>query len=515
MAAWRRFDRLVAERDGPSGSTSPARPGDETSPPPEIEPSDGLTLLQAGRRTDGQGLQRAVSDDLEGALVEWCRAAELYAEAGEEERRQAALSRTGSLLCQSGREAEGLPLLEAAQSYLHANAVQRRRALAALLRLASAYAATERAPQALALLDQALAEGVDRPEAGDLADVDLQRARVLLQLGGREAEEEAAQALQRACAGYRLTTQRGPLAEAALLLAQLLPGISDPSDDAARKLIGALCTEAVVNAPAHVPGLNAAAHAHRGGWLLSEGEDAQAAEDLIEAVAGFTALGAYPQAAYARQDLCVAYYNAGRHLEAAEVAEEAIPMFGELNDLQAARRCRYLLANAQRELGERGEAAETFTGLAREEVADNPVAAAEFLEAAGDLLSGLDKDALAAERFADAAQAHAAVGDPRGVVRSRRRQGLCLCWAGQAEAGLGVMALAREALAELARGDEATLTWETALLCYDEARIYGALGRNEAAIAGMDQAIEGFEALDENAAAQTARDQRAVYTEGP
>jgi hypothetical protein len=79
------------------------------------------------------------------------------------------------------------------------------------------------------------------------------------------------------------------------------------------------------------------------------------------------------------------------------------------------------------------------------------------------------------------------------------------------------MGLAREALAELAElagGEAAMLTWETALLCYDEARVYGALGRGDAAIADLDQAIEGFEALDEDAAAQTAKDQRASYTEG-
>ncbi|MGI8328647.1 hypothetical protein ACRYCC_01710 [Actinomadura scrupuli] len=515
LAAWRRFDQLTGPGSAPDAG-GPAGPEAGLDEGRDAGPEAGPALLRAGRRADGHGLERALDGDLEGAEREWRRAAGLYARAGDEERRQATLSRIGSLLCQSGREDEGLQVLETAQAYLRANAVRRRRALAARLRLAAAYTATGRGAEALTSLDEAVAE-LTTGEAGtpggdaedlraDLADVDLERARTLLRIGGRE--EPAAEALRQACDGYRGTDRPGPLAEAALTLAQVLAGTSDPSDEAAQKLIGELCTEAVVHTPAEIPGLRAAAYAHRGGWLLSRGEDGQAAEDLIEAVALFTALGAHPQAAYARRDLCVAYFNTGRHLEAAEVAEEAVPMLTELGDPEAARRCRFLLAHAQRELGEREQAAETFTLLAGEEETAAPGIAAEFLRSAGDLLSELDKDALAAERFDAAARAHAAADEPYGVVQARRRQAMCLSWAGRAEEGLRVMELARDGLAELPADNAPALTWETALVSYDEARLLGALGRWRQAITRADEAIAGFETLDEADAAGAARDLR-------
>jgi hypothetical protein len=72
-----------------------------------------------------------------------------------------------------------------------------------------------------------------------------------------------------------------------------------------------------------------------------------------------------------------------------------------------------------------------------------------------------------------------------------------------------VVKLARDGLAELPPDNAPALTWETALVSYDEARILGTLARRQEAIARVDEAIAGFEALGEGDAAAAARSLRA------
>jgi tetratricopeptide (TPR) repeat protein len=456
-----------------------------------VQPS----LRQRARRTDGAGNERYFVDDPQGAAERWQEAAALFAEAGDQESAKAATGRYASAICRLGRADEGVPLLRESFAWLTANATDRRRPHFALLRLVTALADTGRRDEALALLHEASAE----PGTPDWADLEATRGQVLLRTPDRLAE--AADALRNACTGYRDSGQAGALANAALLLAQLLP----PEDETA----GALVTEALANAPAEQFMMRAAAHAIRGGLLLARGELDRAADDLVEAVAGFTVAGAYDRAAYARQDLCVAYLNTGRHLEAAEAAEEAIAVFDQLGDVPAGRRTRYLLANAQRELGELEAAAGSFTTLADAERASAPGVAGEFYGKAGELLSKLDKDGLAAERFGAAADAAADAADPYGAVRYRRQQAMCLLWTGSAEQGLSTMALARGALSALPADNQPGITWETALIDYDEARILAALGRAADAVAAVDRAITAFRSLDEADAADAAEGLRA------
>jgi tetratricopeptide (TPR) repeat protein len=476
LAAWHRFDGLAVD----------------------------LTPAMAGRRADGLGFERIVGNDPQAAVAEWERAAALHAEAGDEDRRQSARSRVGALLCRIGRAEEGVPLMEEATARLDAGTDRVRRRVAARMRLAGAYAHLGRPQDALSVLD-AIVAAHHPMDPADLADVDLERAQVLAGLEG--GQTEAAAALGRARDGFRSAGWTAPLAEAALLHGQLLAG--DPADDGA----GEAFTEAVVNAPADAATLRAAAHASRGTWLLSRDRPAEGVEDLIEAVAGFTAVGAHPHAAHARQDLCLGYYRTGRHLEAAEAAEEAMAIFTELGDADAAKRSRWLLANAQRELGELEGAAETFTALARDEAGDRPAAAADCYENAAELLSRLDKDGVAAERFASAEEHYRAVRDPFGVVRARRKGALCLLWSRQPDAALSVMETARQALAELPGDEPAAVTWETALVGYDQARVLAALERPADALARVEEAIEAFTALDERDAAEAAAGLRAELLE--
>ncbi|MFL6052775.1 MAG: hypothetical protein ACJ72W_07660 [Actinoallomurus sp.] len=82
-------------------------------------------------------------------------------------------------------------------------------------------------------------------------------------------------------------------------------------------------------------------------------------------------------------------------------------------------------------------------------------------------------------------------------------------WSGSAEDGLAVMASARAALANLPGDEPAALTWETALVDFDEARILGALDRFDEAVAAVERAAAAFTALDEKDPAKAAENLRA------
>jgi tetratricopeptide (TPR) repeat protein len=491
-AAWQRFDEVAG-------------------------PAADLPVAIAGRRTDGHGFESIMDDDPEGAVAAWRRAAELHAEAGDEERRQSALSRVGAVLCRIDRAEEGIALLEAAAGWAAAQGPGAGRRVAIRVRLAAAQAHLGRPQDALATLDATIAS-----DPADVASVEEERAKVLAGFDGRRAEAVAASL--RARDGYREAGRARSLAEAALLYGRLLAepaeqtaGAAAAEDadhaEAVSNAVGEAFTEAVVTAPADAPFVRASAHVTRGTWLLSRDRVAEAVEDLIEAVAGFTAVGAFPQAAYARQDLCVGYHHAGRYLEAAEAAEEAIAMLTRLGDLDAVNRSRWMLAGIQRELGELEEAAENFTVLADAVSAGQPDAAAEFYESAGELLGRLDKDGIAAERFAAAAELHLSVGAPFGVVRARRQRALCLLWSRRPEEALKEMDTARQALADLPGDEPDAVTWETALVGYDEARLLSAVGRRADALARADEAVAGFTALGNTDAAEAATRLRAGLLE--
>jgi tetratricopeptide (TPR) repeat protein len=465
LAAWRRFDELVPE--------------------PELRDDPAA----AGRRADGHGYERIVGGDADGAAADWERAAALHARAGDETRRHASRARAGSALAGTGRAEEGLALMESALADLERVAPGDRRTVAARLRLASAYAEAGRAAEAVRLLD---AMSVDAPM--DVADVELARAQAFADLG---QDDDAIAALRRACDGYRAAGVSRTLSETLLMLAQRLLRDDPPAGPGDEIL--ALLDEAVAHAPADLPGLRPAALGTRGNRLMDHGRYADAVEDLIETVAGFTATGMSVQAAYARLDLTLALLNTGRHFEAAEAAEEAVPMLGELGDVQAERRGRFLLAHAQRELGEQ-EAAETFTALARE--AEDDGTAAGFLETAAEVLIGLDIDRLAADRFLEAVDRYAAAGDLEGVVRARRRAAMSLAWSGRPDDAHAEIAKARIALSGVTA--ESDRDWEAALLAYDESRILARYGRFDEALFQVSEAIDGFSRLNDQEAVAAA-----------
>ncbi|MGI5323403.1 hypothetical protein [Actinomadura nitritigenes] len=471
LAAWRRFDALA-----------------ETVAP---------TPLQSARRLDCRGVERAMDGDREGAVACWEEAARLFAELGEEGLRHRVLSRLGAQRFDSGDE-RGLAEMAEAADHFAAHPDEDGAATAALLRLAGAHLDRDRPDEALAVLDRAVPD--DAPDrAGELW---FMRGRALLAAGD---EDGAATALRRSLAEARASDDPDTAAAPALLLAQTLVR-RPPAEDGTGPADGgtgpaeetfALFDEAI-GAMREPSPMRAMVHTERGIALLAAGRAADAVADLAEAVAAWTAEGMHEQAVHVRVDLAAGYLEAGRHLEAAEAAEEALPGLDE----GTARRCRLILAHAQKGMGEE-DGAETFASLAADAAKDGePGAAAHFLEEAAEILTDLDKDALAAERFGEAADAHAGAGDPQGAVRARRRAAMCLLWSGEPERAVATVEAARAALEALPDGPPRT--WEAALVSYDQARILAQTGRPADAEAHASAAVDGFRSLDETGPADQA-----------
>ncbi|WP_083983815.1 hypothetical protein [Actinomadura hibisca] len=464
LAAWRRFDELA-----------------ET-----VEP----TALQAARRLDARGVEHALQNDHESALEAWQEAFTRFGELGEAELQHRTLSRMGAAHFAQGEEEKGLAELTAAVAYDDAHPAQRGSSTGMRMRLASAHLHRGQAADALPVLDAIRPDG--DWEAGE---VELLRGQVLLETGDMDGGTAA---LRRSLEALRASGQGGfEQAQAALLLSRVLNHLAAHSEDAAflKEALDAL-DEAVAHAPAGTP-LRSGAHLERGTLLLGSERAADAVPDLVEAVAGFTAAGLPGPAVLARVDLAAAYQASGRHLEAAETAEEALP---GLEDPADVHRCRLILAHAQQGLGE-AEAAETFASLAEDA---EPAVAAEMLERSAEVLTGLDMDAQAAERFLEAAGASERAGNSYAVVQNRRRAAMCLLWSGQPDEAVVTVESSRATLAALPADNPEGRTWLTALVSYDQARILAALDRHQEALEHVETAVEGFTALGETGPAETA-----------
>ncbi|WP_242903098.1 hypothetical protein [Actinomadura terrae] len=476
IAAWERFDAVA------------------------VDPAPG----QRGRRVNGRAMELAADGDLKAAIEHWHQAIELYGEAGDDVRRALALSRVGAARIQEGDEA-GLDDLVAAADHLAGRPGDESGGLesaAALIRLAGGCLELERPAEAIAALDriEITAEGGTAAEAR--AETALLRGGALAMTGDLDAALptlrggiETARTLGDTDMLPRLTLT---YLRARAHLARVLAGEGqEPAPPGEEEF--ALLGEALERLPA-ASTLATPLHTERGLALMEAGRPADSVADLAEAVAGWTAMGAHEQAVRLRVDLAAGYLAAGRHLEAAEVAEEALPELGGLDE----RRCRLILGHAQKEMLE-AEGAATFLSLAEDAAKEEDHGtAAHFLAESAEILTALDRDALAAERFARAAEASGAAGDPYGLVRGRRRAAMCLLWSGQSEEAAAAIESARDALPGLPADNEPARIWETALVAFDQARILAQSGRLAEAESHASAAADGFTTLGETDAAQSA-----------
>ncbi|MFC5180264.1 hypothetical protein [Actinomadura harenae] len=493
-------ERRWNEQDTEAALAAYARFDAITGTEPGTPPADGATpaeWLRAARRLDGHGVGPIESGALQEAHDVWERSRAWFEEAGEPARALSVTSRLGAILARLGRRDEALVMLTEAAERLPGLDAPPERVLGARLRLAQFHLMGDDPRTALAVLETV--RGPDAESDFNLGEADFMRGQAHAMLGHPEETEAVLRAARDA---FREAGRGDRLAQAAMMYAQVVG-----HGPAANELeVHAALDEAVAHAPAaaEAPLLRPFAHWERGRFLLADERADLAVPDLVEAVAAFTGHGQGGDADRARVDLAAAYLGASRPLEAAETIEEALA--GLTPDAEEWPRARVILASAQRDLGE-AEAADTFAEIADAET--EPAAVGHFLEESANVLTDRDSDAQAAERFLAAAAAFTRAGEPFRAIECRRRAALCHLWAQQVDEALEKMAEARAALAGLPAEAPAAITWHTARVDYDEARLLARLGRLSEALELADAAVEGFLALDETDAADTVRALRA------
>jgi tetratricopeptide (TPR) repeat protein len=450
-------------------------------------PADTLSPLLAARRVDGRGLVAAGAERHAEAEAAWREAADGYAKADDEVRRQVTLSRLGTLLCATDRYPEGLAMVEeSTRELLDCPDAERR--VGAELRLAYALGLGHRPGDALSAVERAMAHAAAIPAGATdpllTAELAMRRAQFLLVLGrAAEAAESAHAARER----YESVGDPPVAALAWLLYAHAL---ADSGDQA-----GAADAFGAALARSSEPDVVLSGQHGRGRSLLAAGDPRRAVAPLVEAVAGFVAGGNDPAAAFARFDLATAYHGGGQPLDAAEAAEEALPALEQLGAQDAADRCRYLLSLVYRDLDQPDEALTLLDQLVTNlDGYDNLAGRSQMHEEAGQILYRLDRDAVAARRFASAADGYRDSGLILDEVRARRWAALALRWAEEPDQAIVTLVTAEERAAGLPVNDPSS-TWERAMLAFDGARVFIGAGRLDEALARSVASGDGFRSI--------------------
>lgn len=233
----------------------------------------------------------------------------------------------------------------------------------------------------------------------------------------------------------------------------------------------------------------------------AESEAADWARPLIEEVAALTARGDNAGAAVARVELCAAYADTGRPLEALITGEEALAMLPE-DDADNRLAVRKVMVLTQLDLGEHEAALAVLTELSRDMTTHGyHHDATELTERRADTLDKLNRDAEAAALFAEVAVTYEQLGDQDGRARALRRHAMGLYWAGEEEAALDAIRAARAALGQL---DDPT--WERAAVDREEANILCFFDRDDEATELFRSAVAGFRAAGDEESAKTVED---------
>ncbi|WP_255511144.1 hypothetical protein [Micromonospora sp. WP24] len=432
--------------------------------------------------------------------IETARAATAaYRELGDELRAQVVASRLGVLLAmtEAGRE-EGLALVEAAADALDRLGDDRQRA-AARDRVALALMHGERWAEALAELERIPA----------VADPYLE-LRVALHRAHALEESEKAEEFRSAAERARGLARELGVGE--LLMSACL-AYARSAEDPAEAVTA--CDEALAVAP---PNALLAVRVTRARALMAAGRADEAVDDFAEAVTLCVEQGATGDALL-RWELANAYRVAGRLNEAAEVAEEAVLGLDKLGAQVQADRCRYLLAGVYQGLGETEPALALLEQLAENlDGPDNLPHRAEMLEEAGGLLYGVDRDALAAERFAAAASTYELAGLAVDELRARRREAYAWMWAGDGATALRVVEVMDRLSAALADDPEPPATYERAMATEAAARVLAGEGREGEALdrlAGLPDRLRSIEAFGEAAQVEVFTGELLLRLERP
>jgi tetratricopeptide (TPR) repeat protein len=445
-----------------------------------------LTAEQSGRRAEQRAFQLWPAGDRDGALRALEEAVGHYTASGAQARLvEATISRAVLR-----REEGDLATVEAGLAYQAEHGSARARAMGHAAHAALLDAAG-RPDDALAALDRA--EAIDTGAPGVSARLALQRAGLTGQLNRLD---EAAAAARVARDYYRV---HGPAVRAAT--AHVAFGQVEQDAEAAL----AAFDEALA---LHVPSLAMVARLGRARELMRMERPGEAVEDFVEAVAIHAEQhpddGGGP---FLRDELARAYDAAGRHPEAAEVAEEALTGLDRDGHAERADDVRYLLAGLYRRLGDVDGALRIYETLIEHLTANgNVVGRAQIRMNSADLLYRIDHDAKAAERFGDAAADYRAVGDQLGELHALRRRLWALHYADDQVAGELAIAECDERLAALPPELAATpaAIWARAVIGSTAADFLLARDRPKEAlgrVADSPRLLAGLEAIDDARAA--------------
>jgi cellulose synthase operon protein C len=440
----------------------------------------------AARRAEERGRWLANTGRVDEAEADFEAALAGHRAVGDEPRAVVAEARLGLLYCLTGRADEGLVLIERATAYAdeHGDPVYR---ASAHLRRCDALMAVERISEALVEASLAGRLGREGDDQRIMVEARSREAHLLCH-GGQQAEALAVGAHAR-----QMGRALGPgtaAAVASFQYGELLLGSGEPAE-AAAAFAEALELGAVGS-------MRYAAHANRGKALSAAGQPAAAIDDLVEAVAGFVSSGTRVPAAYARFDLAVAYHRSGQHLDAAEIAEEAVRALDAIGATDAADRCRYLLSRVYRALDEPDQALAQLEELEqRLDGFDNLAARGQMREETAQIMYARDSDVEAAAAFASAAAAYETAGQLLDQVRALRWHALALRWAGEADAAVAAVGRV-DMLAEALPVDDPNVVYERAMIGYDAARVFIGADRIADAldrimpVAALFRSIEGY-----------------------
>jgi cellulose synthase operon protein C len=455
-----------------------------------------LTPLQRGRRADIRGLVTANSGDIGTAEIAWTSALDLFAEAGDEVRRHATRSRLGLLMCQTDRGEVGLPIVADSTDYLIA-AGPIERHCSAYQRLAYAYLMTGRPDDALAALDQAATVAGASEDPSIACKLPSHRAAILADSGRLDDARSAASEARDICraAGYR-----AGIASTNWILGRIAQERNE-FDEAV-----AAYDEALVAADA--PQFVREVRRQRASMLSGTSHAADAIDDLADEIVVASAAGEHDIARIARYHLANAYLNAGRPLDAADELEELIG--GLAADDLAIESARHMLAQTYRRLDQPDQAIEQLELIAVHAASRAfPPLVGEMNEQIAQILDQLDRDALAATKFATASEAYRQSDMALESVRTGRRAATSHMWAHQMPEAVAALAKVDMLALDFSAG-EPEARWERAMLGVDGARILAADDDLEAALIRCAPAISAFAALEDVGASAFAR---ATYGE--
>ncbi|WP_018347436.1 tetratricopeptide repeat protein [Longispora albida] len=385
------------------------------------------------------------------AQKHWSRAAELFAQAGDEVRRLECLGRvTIEVIEAGGVSEEQLAELAAAAEYMAAHGTPAQ-ASTACGRYGLAFLLSGRAPEAVEVLTGSLelAEQAGRPQ----------------QIAGAR--------MRLAQANAALGTEDG-LREAIGLVGLALPGLAGEDLSLARLF--------------------------RGRMHQSFGELDESTADYRAVMAG---LPGTPQAASAGMELAGIYLHIGKPDEAALVAEDALSILVATGDEEAGR-CRFILSKAYADLGQTDQAITLLDDVIAECAAEeNHAGEGQLREEAAGHLDMVDRDAEAAAQFGLAADAYKKMGLDLDELRARRRSALSWQWAGDPGQALAVLGVADETASTL-ESAEPQAVWELAMLGYDAARILANHDRAADALTRIEPVADMFRGIEASFQAATA-----------